>query len=62
MKSVYKIGGMPLRQKRPKRNKAAQLRQPNMLASDIIEFWSMYFVAEKLFDVHKIRMLTVVDF
>jgi transposase InsO family protein len=50
-----------LRQKRQKRNKAAQLRQPKKLALHINQIWSMDFVADNLFDGRKLRMLTVVD-
>jgi putative transposase len=46
---------------RPTRNKAAQLRQPKKLALHINQIWSMYFVADNLFDGRKYRMLTVVD-
>lgn len=47
--------------KRPRRNKAAKLRQPKQLARAINEIWSMDFVADALFDGRKLRMLTVVD-
>uniref|UniRef100_UPI00207BC6CA IS3 family transposase n=1 Tax=Hydrogenophaga sp. 2FB TaxID=2502187 RepID=UPI00207BC6CA len=47
--------------KRPRRNKAAKLRQPKQLAHAINEIWSMDFVADALFDGRKLRMLTVVD-
>jgi len=50
-----------LRLKRPKRNKAAQLRQPKQLAHAINEIWNMDFVADNLVDGRKLRMLTVVD-
>jgi putative transposase len=50
-----------LRQKRPKRNKAAQLRQSKRLALHINHIWNMDFVADNLFDGRKLRMLKVVD-
>ena len=50
-----------MRLKRPKRNKAAQLRQPKRLATHINQIWSMDFVADNLFDGRKLRLLTVVD-
>ena len=53
--------GLSLRYKRPKRNKAAQLRRPKTLAGQINQMWSMDFVADNLFDERKLRMLTVVD-
>jgi putative transposase len=37
------------------------LRQPKTLAHEINQIWSMDFVADKLFDGRKLRMLTVVD-
>lgn len=58
---LYKDQGLSLRYKRPKRNKAARLRQPKTLASRINQMWSMDFVADNLFDGRKLRMLTVVD-
>ena len=58
---LYRAQGLSLRYKRPKRNKAAQLRQPKTLASQINQMWSMDFVADNLFDARKLRMLTVVD-
>jgi putative transposase len=59
---LYREQGWSLRQKRPKRNKAAQLRQPKKLALHINQIWSMDFVADNLFDGRKLRMFTVVDF
>ena len=58
---LYREQGLSLRYKRPKRNRAAQLRQPKTLASHINQMWSMDFVADNLFDGRKLRMLTVVD-
>ncbi len=58
---LYKEQGMSLRHKRPRRNKAAQLRQPKAIAQQINQIWSMDFVADNLFDGRKLRMLTVVD-
>ena len=58
---LYREEGLSLPLKRPRRNKAAKLRQPKKLASAINEIWSMDFVADALFDGRKLRMLTVVD-
>jgi putative transposase len=58
---LYREEGLSLRLKRPRRNKAAQLRQPKQLAHAINEIWSMDFVADALYDGRKLRMLTVVD-
>ena len=58
---LYKAQGLSLRYKRPKRNKAAQLRQLKTLARKANQLWSMDFVADNLFDGRKLRMLTVLD-
>jgi putative transposase len=58
---LYRQEGLSLRLKRPRRNKAAKLRQPKQIAFAINEVWSMDFVADALFDGRKLRMLTVVD-
>ena len=58
---LYSEQGLSLRHKRPKRNKAAQLRQPKTLAQRINQICSMDFVADNLFDGRKLRMLTVMD-
>jgi putative transposase len=58
---LYRKQVWSLRQKRPKRNKAAQLRQPKKLALHINQIWSMDFVADNLFDARKLRILKVVD-
>ncbi|MDB5744659.1 MAG: transposase [Polaromonas sp.] len=50
-----------MRLKRPRRSKAAKLRQPKQLAHAINEVWSMDFVADEIYDGRKLRMLTVVD-
>ena len=47
---LYREQGLSLRLKRPKRNKAAQWRQPKQLCSRPNELWSMDFVADALFD------------
>jgi putative transposase len=58
---LYREEGLSLRLKRPRRNKAAKLRQPKQIAHAVNELWSMDFVADELFDGRKLRMLTVVD-
>jgi putative transposase len=50
-----------LRHKRPRRNKAARLRQPKQLVTAINEIWSMDFVADALFDGRRLRTLKIVD-
>jgi len=58
---LYREAGLSLRHKRPRRNKAARLRQPKQMVSAMNEIWSMDFVADALFDGRKLRALTVVD-
>lgn len=58
---VYREQGLSLRLKRPRRNRAARLRQPKSISTAVNQLWSMDFVADALFDGRKLRMLTVVD-
>ena len=63
-KRIYRIyceEGLNLRNKRPRRSKAAAHRVEQPTASTIDEVWSMDFVADQLFDGRKILALTVVD-
>ena len=57
----YRLEGLSLRHKRPRRNRSARLRQPKQLVSAINEIWSTDFVADALFDGRRLRALTVVD-
>jgi putative transposase len=58
---LYREQGLSLRLKRPRRNKAAQSRQPLGTATHVNRVWGMDFVADNLFDGRKLRMLTAVD-
>jgi putative transposase len=58
---LYRAEGLSLRHRRPKRNKAARLRQPKQLVAAINEIWSMDFVSDALYDGRRLRALTVVD-
>ena len=58
---LYRVEGLSLRHKRPRRNKAAQRRQPKRHVSQINEIWSMDFVSDALFDGRRLRALTIVD-
>ena len=58
---LYRAEGLSLRHKRPRRNKAAQRRQPKHRVSRINEIWSMDFVSDALFDGRRLRALTIVD-
>jgi hypothetical protein len=57
----YRQLGVSLRHRRPKRNKAAYLRQPKKQSAGINDIWSMDFVAEALFDGRRLRTLPIVD-
>ncbi len=58
---LYREDGLSLRLKRPRRHVSAaqRERQPAALAPN--ELWSMDFVSDALFDVRRLRALTVVD-
>jgi len=58
---LYKLDGLNLRQKKPKRRVSAANRilMPAVIAKD--ECWSMDFVADQLFNGRRIRALTIVD-
>lgn len=58
---LYKLEGLNLRSKRPKRNRSSAHRLDREQACGLHECWSMDFVADQLFNGHKFRCLTVVD-
>lgn len=58
---LYRAEGLSLRLKRPRRNKAAKLRQPKQIAFAINEVWSMDFVADSLVNGRRLKLLTVAD-
>jgi len=58
---IYCEEGLNLRRKRPRRNVSGAHRMERVEASGINECWSMDFVADNLFNGHRIRALTVVD-
>jgi putative transposase len=58
---LYRLEGLSLRHKRPRRNRSARLRQPKQLVSAMNEIWSTDFVADALFDGRRLRALTLVD-
>ena len=58
---LYRAEGLSLRHKRPRRNKAARLRQPKRLVSTMNEIWSMDFVSDALFDGRRLRALAVLE-
>jgi putative transposase len=58
---LYRREGLSLRQRRPRRNKSARLRQPKQLVTAMNQIWSMDFVSDALFDGRRLRALAVVD-
>lgn len=58
---LYRLEGLNLRSKRPRRNRTAAHRLDRPELSTIYQCWSMDFVADQLFDGRKIRALTIVD-
>lgn len=58
---LYREQGLSLRHQRPRRNKAARLRQPRQTVCQPNEIWSMDFVADALFDGRRLRTLTIID-
>lgn len=58
---LYREEGLSMRAKRPRRRKAAQVRQLRPPATERDERWSMDFMADQLGDGRKLRVLTIVD-
>lgn len=54
---LYSEQGLSLRLKRPRRNKLAQRRQPQLQGL----YPNHVFVSDALFDGHRLRLLTVID-
>ena len=58
---LYRLEGLSLRHKRPRRHVTAARRMERAMASRPDEQWSMDFVSDALFDGRRIRALTLVD-
>lgn len=58
---VYKLEGLNLRSKRPRRCRAGAHRLERRAALAPHQSWSMDFVADELFDGRRFRALTLVD-
>ncbi|PAU94390.1 hypothetical protein CK503_06200 [Aliifodinibius salipaludis] len=58
---LYKLEGLNLRAKRPRRSRAGAHRLDRPQLSGPHQLWSMDFVADQLFDGRRFRALTVVD-
>ena len=58
---IYCEEGLNLRNKRPRRSKAAAHRLDRMDLTSAYQCWSMDFVADQLFNGRRFRALTIVD-
>lgn len=58
---LYRIEGLSLRRKQPRRRKSVVTRAASVRATKRDERWSMDFMHDQLEDGRKIRVLTVVD-
>lgn len=58
---LYREEGLSMRAKRPRRHRAAQVRQLRPAATERDERWSMDFMADQLGDGRRVRVLTIVD-
>lgn len=57
---LYKLEGLNLGSKRPKRNRAGTHRLERVPPSHLHKCWSVDFVSDQLFDGRKFRSLTIV--
>ena len=58
---LYKLEGLMMRPKRPRRHVSAYRRMVRATASYPNESWSMDFMSDALYDGQKIKLLTLVD-
>jgi len=58
---LYKLEGLMMRSKRPRRHVSACRRMVRATASYRNESWSMDFMSDALYDGQKIKLLTLVD-
>ena len=58
---LYKLEGLNLRSKRPRRSRSGSHRLDRPELSTINQSWSMDFVSDQLFNGRRFRALTVVD-
>lgn len=58
---LYKEEGLALRNKRPKRKVAANLREDRKPPEAPNDVWAMDFLSDQLFNGSKIRVLAIVD-
>ena len=58
---LYKLEGLNLRSKRPRRSRSGAHRLDRHQISGINQVWSMDFMSDQLFDGKRFRILTLVD-
>lgn len=58
---LYRLEGLSLRIRRPKRHVSAKSRVAREIATVLNESWSMDFVSDALYDGRRFRVLTIVD-
>ena len=58
---LYKVEGLGMRPKKPRRHVTACRRMERPVATEPNEGWSMDFMTDELFDGRRIRLLTIVD-
>ena len=61
IRRLYRLEGLNLRSKRPRRRKSIVTRSEAVKATRRDERWSMDFMADQLQDGRRIRVLTIVD-
>ena len=61
IRRLYRLEGLNLRSKRPRRRKSIVTRSEAVKATRRDERWSMDFMADQLHDGRRIRVLTIVD-
>ena len=58
---LYRLEGLGMRPKKPRRHVTACRRMERPAATEINESWSMDFMSDQLYDGRQIRLLTLVD-
>jgi len=58
---LYKLEGLGIRPKRPRRHVTACRRMDRPAALEVNESWSMDFMSDQLYDGRRIRLFTLVD-
>jgi putative transposase len=58
---LYRLEGLQLRRKPPKRKVSAKAREDRVAATRANDCWSMDFLSDQLFDGRKVRVLAIVD-